>query len=114
MRDRDLAEKFKRRLTRTRPGKRVAVSSAAANAQPDPATRLLLRNIQTEIGAGMVLFPKSEADHVHNNACSRANTIIDNYAEGFGLFQMTTRNPAALSTVSTPSVEQKPTPKAPR
>jgi hypothetical protein len=54
-------------------------------------TREVLRYIQTEIGAGMVLFPKTDAEHAHNNACDRANTIIQNYADGVGLFQLTKR-----------------------
>jgi hypothetical protein len=56
-----------------------------------PETVEILRNIKTEIGAGMVLFPKSEAERAHNNACARANAIITNYQEGYGLFQMTRR-----------------------
>jgi len=51
----------------------------------------VLKEIQTEIGAGMVLFPNTAADRAHNNACERANSIIQNYREGFGLFQMTKR-----------------------
>jgi hypothetical protein len=37
----------------------------------------------------MVLIPKTEAEHAHNNACSRADQIIRAYAKGEGLFQMT-------------------------
>ena len=58
-------------------------------ANPNEETLEILRNIRTEIGAGKVLFPKTEAERAHNNACDRANTIISNYAQGFGLFQMT-------------------------
>jgi hypothetical protein len=57
--------------------------------KPDEKTLEILDNIQTEIGAGMVLLPRSPAEHAHNNACERANTIIQNYADGIGLFQMT-------------------------
>jgi len=56
--------------------------------KPSKETLEILRNIQTEIGAGMVLIPRSDAEHAHNNACDRANRIISNYAEGYGLFQM--------------------------
>lgn len=51
----------------------------------------ILNWITTEIGAGMVILPKSEAEHAHNNACERAKTIISNYKDGMGLFQMTER-----------------------
>jgi hypothetical protein len=54
----------------------------------DDQTIEILRNIQTEIGAGMVLFPRTPEERAHNNACDRANTIISNYQQGFGLFQM--------------------------
>jgi hypothetical protein len=57
--------------------------------QPSPEIIETLRNIKTEIGAGMVLIPRSLAEQAHNNACERANAIIQNYIEGFGLFQMT-------------------------
>jgi len=60
--------------------------------KPDAKTIEILRNIKTEIGAGMVMFPKSEAERAHNNACDRANTIITNYQEGYGLFQMARHN----------------------
>jgi hypothetical protein len=56
---------------------------------PNADTLEILRNIKTEIVAGMVLFPKSPEEHAHNNACDRASHIINNYAQGFGLFQMT-------------------------
>jgi hypothetical protein len=58
-------------------------------AKPTDEVRELLRDIQTEIGAGMVLFPGSNAERAHNNACDRAISIIANYREGIGLFQMT-------------------------
>lgn len=56
-----------------------------------PSTAEVLKWIQTEIGAGMVLFPKTPEERAHNNACDRANAIIQNYKDGFGLFQMTRR-----------------------
>ncbi len=58
-------------------------------AKPSEETREILRNIKTEIGAGMVLIPRTEAEHAHNNACERAKAIISNYYDGCGLFQMT-------------------------
>ncbi len=56
---------------------------------PNVETIELLRNITTEINCGKVMFPKSEAEMAHNNACQRAMDIIDNYKQGYGLFQMT-------------------------
>lgn len=55
-----------------------------------------LSNIRTEIGAGMVLFPKSEIERGFNIACERAASIIFNYQQGLGLFQLTAtaRTPA--------------------
>ena len=43
----------------------------------------------TEIGAGMVLIPKTEADHAWNNACERSKRIVSYYIRGEGLFQLT-------------------------
>ena len=57
--------------------------------KPDAKTIEILGNIQTEIGAGMVLIPLTAAERAHNNACERAKTIVQNYKEGYGLFQMT-------------------------
>lgn len=42
-----------------------------------------------EIGAGKVLIPRTPEELAHNNACDRANAIIQNYRDGIGLFQMT-------------------------
>lgn len=58
-------------------------------AKPSDETIATLRNISTEIGAGMVLVPRTDAEHAHNNACDRALAIIHNYRDGCGLFQMT-------------------------
>jgi hypothetical protein len=57
--------------------------------KPSAETIQTLKDIQTEIGAGMVLIPKSEADRSYNWACDRANQIIRCYADGQGLFQLT-------------------------
>lgn len=57
--------------------------------KPDEKTREILRNITVEIGAGMVILPRSPEEHAWNNASDRARQIIHNYAEGYGLFQMT-------------------------
>jgi len=66
-------------------------SEASAARVPSPETLEILRNIRTEIGAGMVLKlgPLSQLEQVHNNACERAKSIIENYMNGYGLFQMT-------------------------
>jgi hypothetical protein len=89
------SEKWLRRISRSLKGAKPAVSLPSHPTLPSEETRQLLDNIKTEIGAGMVLFPKSEADHAHNNACQRANAIIANYAEGNGLFQMTRHLPSS-------------------
>ena len=62
--------------------------------RPSTETLELLEYIRAEINCGQVLFPKTDLDRVHNNACQRAMNIITNYAEGFGLFQMTKKLPA--------------------
>jgi hypothetical protein len=59
--------------------------------KPSAETLGILNGIVTEIGAGKVMFPISEADRAHNHACERAISIIHNYREGYGLFQMTAR-----------------------
>ena len=41
----------------------------------------------TEIRAGEVLIPKSEADKAWNDASERAISICGNYQRGRGLFQ---------------------------
>lgn len=51
----------------------------------------ILKGIQTEIVAGSVLFPKSEAERAWNDANRRAKDIIQMYINGNGLFQSTTR-----------------------
>ena len=57
--------------------------------KPTEATLKVLKAITTEIGAGMVMFPKTREEQAWNNASERANRIVDDYAEGIGLFQMT-------------------------
>ena len=57
----------------------------------DDNTKEILSNIQTEISAGKVLIPRSDAEHAHNNASDRAISIVQNYKEDIGLFQMTAR-----------------------
>jgi len=44
-------------------------------------------HIITEITAGKVLMPKTEAEQAHNAACDRANRIVGMYRDGIGLFQ---------------------------
>ena len=56
--------------------------------RPSAETIEILRNIKTEIGAGMILFPRGDAERGFNIACGRANDIITNYERGYGLFQM--------------------------
>ena len=46
-----------------------------------------LKNIITEITAGMVLFPKDERDKAWNDASARAIRIVKLYQKGEGLFQ---------------------------
>ena len=48
--------------------------------------------IETELIAGMVLLPKTEADRVWNDAHERAIGILRNYKRGKGLFQITAPN----------------------
>ena len=57
--------------------------------KPSKETSMVLKGIQTEIGAGMVMFPKDEAERLFNVACKRAKAIIRNYQDGHGLFQLT-------------------------
>jgi hypothetical protein len=54
----------------------------------DPEVALVLDGILTEIGAGMVLVPKSLEEQTWNNAHDRCRSIIYNYRDGNGLFQM--------------------------
>lgn len=53
--------------------------------------RQMLDGIMSEIGAGMVMFPMTDVEHAHNNACERAKSIIANYRDGHGLFQLTAK-----------------------
>lgn len=41
----------------------------------------------TEIGAGQVMIPISQADHAWNDASRRAIDILRKYRDGVGLFQ---------------------------
>lgn len=72
---------------------KVATFNELGVARPSPETVQILRDIQSEISAGMVLKLAgfTEPEQAWNNASERANKIIDNYAEGYGLFQMTRR-----------------------
>jgi hypothetical protein len=72
-------------------GKHRPDSSETDDYAPAAEVVAILANIQTEIGAGMVLIPKTAEDRAYNIACDRANKIIDNYKAGYGLFQMTAR-----------------------
>jgi hypothetical protein len=47
-----------------------------------------LLNIQTEIGAGICMRPRDDAETGYNIGCHRALRIIDNYINGIGLFQI--------------------------
>lgn len=83
-------------------------SGSEASAAGAPSLKEILHAIQTEIGAGEVMFPKSDSERAHNNACERAIAIIKNYRDGFGLFQIVQRiKSAAPSTSSTTAVEDK-------
>ena len=57
----------------------------------DDNTKEILSNIQTEISAGKVLIPRSDAEHAHNNASDRAISIVQNYKEDIGLSRTTRR-----------------------
>lgn len=46
-----------------------------------------LEGARSEIIAGGVLIPKSDADRAYNDACFRAARIIEKYKKGGGLFQ---------------------------
>lgn len=69
----------------------TALLMAEEPVEPSAETAETLRNIQTEIGAGMVLLPKTDPEHAWNNAHTRANQIISGYRQGLGLFQMNRR-----------------------
>lgn len=97
-------------LGHAEPGKTDSAEGVVRSGKPDMATIAMLRAIQIEISAGMVLFPMSPEEKAHNNACERAQKIVQNYREGFGLFQMTAglkKKPSAPSSPSTtaPSVQ---------
>ncbi len=62
---------------------------------PSAETLEILRNIATEINCGKVLIARTHEERTWNNAHERALQIIANYAQGFGLFQMTRREPNA-------------------
>lgn len=49
-----------------------------------------LEGIISEITAGMVMFPKDEADRAWNGASQRAISIVNQYREGHGIFQIGT------------------------
>lgn len=74
-----------------------SVVFACVEAAPSADLIEVLGFIKTEIGAGMVLKlgPINEAERAHNNACERANRIIQKYIDGFGLFQMTRKQKEA-------------------
>lgn len=57
------------------------------------ARDVIFRGILTEIGAGMVMFVKSEEDRVWNQACERAKQIVTNYQKGDGIFQLAAIEP---------------------
>lgn len=77
--------------------------------KPNAETVEILRHIQTEIGAGMVLKfgGLSSFEQAHNNACARACSIVQNYKEGIGLFQLT-RKPSAHPEVPEPGSQNPP------
>lgn len=56
--------------------------------KPSAETVEVLRNIETEIGAGRVLGPRVPEEVAHNNACERALAIVAMYRRGEGLFQI--------------------------
>jgi hypothetical protein len=60
-------------------------------AKPSKETLEALRGIRTEIGAGMVILPRTVIERTWNDAHERANQIVQNYIDGNGLFQMTAK-----------------------
>lgn len=54
-------------------------------------TKKALRGARTEIIAGGVLLPITDADKAWNRANERAARIIDGYLRGEGLFQIETK-----------------------
>lgn len=59
-------------------------------------TRQVLKWIETELYAGMVMLPKNDGDKVWNDAHQRCLGILKNYAHGEGLFQMTSQRTMKL------------------
>ena len=57
--------------------------------RPSEETLIALRGIRTEIGAGKALFPKTIEGRAWNNATTRAESIVQSYIGGYGLFQIT-------------------------
>lgn len=58
--------------------------------QNEPTLEQILEWISTEIGAGKS-FTSDDASRIWNNAHDRCLSIVQNYKDGFGLFQMTHR-----------------------
>lgn len=52
--------------------------------------RMNLDGAITEMNAGQVLIPKTDADYAHNHATQRCVRILQGYIEGNGLFQLKT------------------------
>lgn len=63
----------------------------------------ILKWIETELYAGMVMLPRNDSDRVWNNAHRRVLGIIRNYRRGEGLFQMTRAKSPNSAVRSTPS-----------
>ena len=61
---------------------------------PAPSGSELLNGIRTEITAGMVILPLGAEERTWNRAHQRCLNIIELYARGEGLFQMTIPNAA--------------------
>lgn len=72
------------------PGAR-AVKCAAALGDGQAEILQILDWILTEIGAGMCLLPRSTEERTWNNAHERCKSIINNYRDGIGLFQITAK-----------------------
>lgn len=74
--------------------------------KPSTETLAVLRGISTEIGAGKSFSSDPDAI-MWNNAHDRCLQIVDNYFQGFGLFQMTADQKKRRNAVqSTESSEQ--------
>jgi aconitase A len=72
--------------------------------KPSDETLNALRGVRTEIGAGMVLFPRTIEERTWNNAHDRANQIVQNYIDGNGLFQITARATPGPQAAQAPKV----------